>query len=153
MQRTHTHTHTRTVVPTHSLIQLHTKSCITISPPTLLYPAHKVLYTQCRSWPWLLTPWLKINRVPPLIIHNLHVKFESDLAKTVVCIVSTWQSATDARRQARTDVPTHSPNRTQTAALLYPPPPKRCCEGIMNQSCQKDNIARWRQPYVERNNK
>ena len=27
--------------------------------------------------------------VPPLIIHNLHVKFESDWAKTAVCIVST----------------------------------------------------------------
>ena len=34
-------------------------------------------------------PWPKINRVSPLIIHNLHVKFESDWAKTVVSIVST----------------------------------------------------------------
>ena len=36
-------------------------------------------------WP----PWLKINRVPPLVFHNLHVKSESDWAKTIVCIVST----------------------------------------------------------------
>ena len=50
---------------------------------------NKVLYTECHSWPWPLTPWPKINRIPPLIIHNLHVKFESDWAKTVVAIVST----------------------------------------------------------------
>ena len=31
----------------------------------------------------------KINRVPPLIIHNLHEKFESDWAKIVVAIVPT----------------------------------------------------------------
>ena len=42
-----------------------------------------------QSWPWSMTPWPKINRVPPLIIHNLHVKFESDWAKTEVAIVST----------------------------------------------------------------
>ena len=40
-----------------------------------------------------LTPtfnlWPQINRVPPLIIHNLHVKFESDWAKSVAFIVST----------------------------------------------------------------
>ena len=53
------------------------------------YCVHKVLYTEGQSWPWLLTTWPQINRVPPLIIHNLHVKFESDWAKTVVCIVST----------------------------------------------------------------
>ena len=53
------------------------------------YCVHKVLYTECQSWPWPLTPWPKINRVPPLIINNLHVKFESDWEKTVVCIVST----------------------------------------------------------------
>ena len=40
-----------------------------------------------QSWPWPLTSWPKINRVPPLIIHNLQVKFESDWAKTVVCIL------------------------------------------------------------------
>ena len=53
------------------------------------YCVHKVLYTECQSWPWPLTPWPEINRVPPLIINNLHVKFESDWTKTVVCIVST----------------------------------------------------------------
>ena len=39
-----------------------------------------------------MTPWLRIKRVwtvSPLIIHNLHVKFESDWAKTIVCILST----------------------------------------------------------------
>ena len=42
-----------------------------------------------QSLPWPMTLWPKINRVPSLIINNLHVKFESDWAKTVVCIVST----------------------------------------------------------------
>ena len=51
------------------------------------YHVHNVLYTLCRSWP--LTPWPKINRVPPLVIHNLLVKFESDWAKTVICILPT----------------------------------------------------------------
>ena len=73
------------------------------------------------SWPWPLTPCPKINLVPPLIVHNLHVKFESDWAKTVVCIVSTRQSATDA--------PTHP----RAAALLYPI--QRCCEGIIKRVC------------------
>ena len=62
-----------------------------------LYCVHRVLYTESQSWPWPLTPWPKINRVPPLVIHNLHVKFEIDWAKTVVCIMSTGsytQSAT-----------------------------------------------------------
>ena len=36
-------------------------------------------------WP----PWPKINRVPPLIMANVHVNFESDCAKTVVAIVPT----------------------------------------------------------------
>ena len=36
-----------------------------------------------------MTPWPKIKRVPPLIMVNVHVKFESDWAKTVVAIVST----------------------------------------------------------------
>ena len=34
-----------------------------------------------------MTLWLKINKVPALIIHNLHMKFENDW--TAVCIVST----------------------------------------------------------------
>ena len=45
-----------------------------------LYCAHKVLYTECQSWPWHLTPWPQINRVLPLIIYNLHVQFESNWA-------------------------------------------------------------------------
>ena len=31
--------------------------------------------------------WPKINRVPLLVIHNWHVKFESDQTKTVVCFL------------------------------------------------------------------
>ena len=54
-----------------------------------LYRVHMVLYTECQSWPWPLTLRPKINRVPPLIVHNLHVKFESDWTKTVVCILPT----------------------------------------------------------------
>ena len=54
-----------------------------------MYRVHKVLYTECQSWPWPLTPWHKINRVPSIIIHNSHAKFESDWAKTVVCIMPT----------------------------------------------------------------
>ena len=61
------------------------------------YRVHKVLYTEYHSWPWPLTPWPKINRVSPLTIRNLHVKFESDRSKTVVAVMSTrshTQSAT-----------------------------------------------------------
>ena len=36
-----------------------------------------------------LDPVIQINRVPPLIIYNFYVKFESDWAKTRVCIVPT----------------------------------------------------------------
>ena len=85
-------------------------------------------FTQsAKVWPWPLTPWPKIKRVPPNIIHNLHAKFESDWAKPVVCIASTRQSATDGR----THPLTYSPNHTRTAALLYPL--KRCCEGIITK--------------------
>ena len=44
--------------------------------------------TEYQSWPLPLTSWPKINRVPPLIIHNFYVKFKSDLVRTAVCIVS-----------------------------------------------------------------
>ena len=54
-----------------------------------LYPVYKVLYTDYHSSPWPLTPWPKINRVPPLTVHGLHIKFESGWAKTVVAIVPT----------------------------------------------------------------
>ena len=40
-----------------------------------------------QSWFWPLTPWPTINRVPPLIMNNLHAKFESDQAKIVVSIM------------------------------------------------------------------
>ena len=67
-----------------------------------LYRAHKVLYTECQSWTWPLTQWPKINRVPPLIINNLHVKFESHREVTVVCILPTRQSTMDGRTDAHT---------------------------------------------------
>ena len=54
-------------------------------------------YTQCQSWPWPLTLCPKSNRVSPIIIHNLHVKFESDWTKTVVCIVSTRSNTQDCK--------------------------------------------------------
>ena len=54
-----------------------------------VYRVYKVLHTECQSWPWPLTPWPKINRVPPLIMANVHVKFESDREKTVAAIEST----------------------------------------------------------------
>ena len=66
-----------------------------------------------------LTPWPKINRVPPLIIHNLHVKFESDRAKSVFCIVSTRQSATDALMHGLT----HSLTQSQTNGSITISPP------------------------------
>ena len=65
---------------------------------TIVCIVSTMYYTQCQKWPWPMTPWPKINRVPPLIIHNLHGKSESDVAKTIVCIVPTrsyTQSAKD----------------------------------------------------------
>ena len=61
------------------------------------YRVHKVLYTECQSWPWPLTPGPKINRVPPLIIHNWHVKFESDWTEYVVVMVPTRSYSQSAK--------------------------------------------------------
>ena len=46
---------------------------------------HKAWYPLSggQSWHQLLMPWPKINRIPPLIMNNLDVKFESDWAITV----------------------------------------------------------------------
>ena len=38
-----------------------------------------------KSWPRHLMSWHKMNRVSPLIINNLHMKLESDGAKTLAC--------------------------------------------------------------------
>ena len=56
---------------------------------------HKVSHAECQSWPWCLTPWLKINKVPAPITHKSHIKIESNWIKTEVCIVPSrfWQSA------------------------------------------------------------
>ena len=47
--------------------------------------------------PLTCDPVTKINRVSPLIINNLHVKFESDWAYTVVCIVPTSPNIKSAK--------------------------------------------------------
>ena len=83
-----------------------------------LYHVHKVLYTEGHSWPWPLTPWPKINRVPSLIVHNLHVKFESDLAKTVVA-VSTRQSAMNRWSDTHTQPLTNSRITISPQTLLW----------------------------------
>ena len=59
--------------------------------------------------------------VPPLIIHNLHVKFESDLTKTVVCTLSTMQN-----RDGKKDAPTHSLTQPQTNGRISIFPFQRC---------------------------
>ena len=60
------------------------------------------------------------------IIHNLQGKVESDLAKTVVWIVSTSQLKHNGR--------THLTNNTQMAAsLLKVSIPPTCCEGVSSQ--------------------
>ena len=52
----------------------------------------------------------KIIRVPPLNINNLHVKFESDLAKTVVCAHKVkCNQQTDWWTDGRTYPLTHKP--------------------------------------------
>ena len=61
------------------------------------YHVHNVLYTECQSLPWPLTPWPKTNRVPLLIIPNLRVNFERDWAKTLVPTVSTRSYTQSAR--------------------------------------------------------
>ena len=73
-----------------------------------LYRAHKVLYTECPSWPGSLTPQPKISRVHPIIIFNLQVKFESDWTNTaVVCIMLTGLYTQSA--QVDFDVWLHDP--------------------------------------------
>ena len=59
-----------------------------------LYCAHKVLGF-IDSDKFDLDLWPKINQVPPLIVNNLPVKFKSDWAKTVVCIISTRYNIMD----------------------------------------------------------
>ena len=56
-------------------------------------------------------PVTQNHRVPPLIMNNLHVKFESDEAKSIVCIVPTRQSATDRRTDRQTHGLTNPPHR------------------------------------------
>ena len=58
---------------------------------------------------WHLTPWPKINSVPPLNIHNLHVKFESHQLGENLSV--SWpqgiKSVTYGRTHPRTDERPH----------------------------------------------
>ena len=63
-----------------------------------------------------MNPWLKINRVSPLIIDNLHVKYESDWAKTVVCILPT-RSYTQS---AKVDLDLWPPDQKSIGFFLSP---------------------------------
>ena len=49
-------------------------------------------------------PWPKINKIPPLITNNLHVKFESDSAKTFLL---THKTKRDGRTDGRPHPLTH----------------------------------------------
>ena len=76
-----------------------------------LYSFHKVLYIECQSWPWSLNSWPKINKLPPLIIHNLHVKFERGWKKNFSCY-----RVHKVKRDGRTHARTHS----LTQSLKHP---------------------------------
>ena len=54
-----------------------------------LYQGNDVSQAEWQSWPWPLILQPKINRVTLLIMPKLHMKFESDWAKTAIYIVST----------------------------------------------------------------
>ena len=93
-----------------------------------------IMPTRCQSLPWPLTPRRKISRVPLLIVHNWHVKYESDWAKTIIRFVPIRQSThslthslTHPLTLALTHTLTQSPDHTRTAALL-----QRCCYGIIS---------------------
>ena len=89
-----------------------------------LYHGHMVNQAEYQRWPWSLSPGLKINRVPPLFVFNLHVKFESVWSKTVV----------KAKHDRHTHRHTHTPNNTRMAAIVYP---LQCyCEGIIKHRRQ-----------------
>ena len=101
-------------------------------PTPYLCKSYKVLYAEFQSWPWPLTLWSKINRVPPLITHNVHVKFESDWAKTEVCILPTSFYTKSAKvdlesvscpqgKARRTDRHTHALTHAPTHSLTQPP--------------------------------
>ena len=74
-----------------------------------LYCAHKVSYTECQSWSWPLIPQPKINRGPPLIIHNLHSKLEGDWPKTVAFIVPIRFYTQSAKFESDLDLWPHVP--------------------------------------------
>ena len=54
---------------------------------------------------------------------NVHVKFESDWAKTVVAIVSTRQSVTEPRTHARTHPPMNPLTQPPTNGRVTISPP------------------------------
>ena len=57
----------------------------------MAYCARKALYRMIK-----LT-FNPVTQIPPLIISNFNVRFESDLAKTVVCILSTRSCTQSAK--------------------------------------------------------
>ena len=52
-----------------------------------LYLATRFSNKECHSWPWPMIAWQKRNMVPPFILLNLNLKFESYWTKIVVCIM------------------------------------------------------------------
>ena len=57
-------------------------------------------------------PITKINRVLPLMINNLHVKFKSDRVETVVCRYRVHKAKRDGRTHPLTHSLTHLPIKT-----------------------------------------
>ena len=80
-----------------------------------LYPAHKVLYKECQSWPWPLTPWPKINRVPPLINPQLTGEVWKWSGKNC-----RPYRAHKVKCDGRTDASTHSLTHARTHSLIQP---------------------------------
>ena len=60
-----------------------------IRQKTSLYPAYKVLFTKCQSWPWPLTPVTQNQLGSSSRLPQLTCEVWKWLAKTIVCIVST----------------------------------------------------------------
>ena len=81
-----------------------------------LYCAHKVLQTKTYIWAWPLTRSTIINRLPPFIINNLHMQFESNWVKTVACM---------ALIRRKWDRIMHSPTHLPIHQLTHPTTNKR----------------------------
>ena len=62
-----------------------------------MYHAHKVLYTECQSWPWHLTPRHKINRVPPIIIVVLPFRTNVTISISILQTFRSWVATSHLR--------------------------------------------------------